>query len=391
MKIDIVCPQFFPSVGGIQIDVYNLAKGLVAQGDDVTVLTSNAVGVRTEKLPAEEVVNGVAVKRFPAIHVPGLPYLALTPGALAGIARRQPDVQHVLSFLPAFLTNMALAAGALRRRPTVMTPVYHPNRSRIYRNLLGRLVDVLFDRRLGLWTLRLADHVIAQTQAELRHYLSKGVRNTSVVPIGVDLEEHDCGPDRANSFARRHGLGERTLLFLGRVEPRKDLATLLRAMPAVVARCPNAELLLVGDRLDHHPEHLCLARELGIASRVRSAGRVPFEDIPAALEAVQVVTVPSIFEVTSRVVLEAWAHRKPVVATRGIGHAEIIGPDAGVVVESQDPRALGEALGALLCDQERARAMGQAGYERLLEGHLWPDIVKRTRMIYEEAALRRRN
>ena len=35
--------------------------------------------------------------------------------------------------------------------------------------------------------------------------------------------------------------------------------------------------------------------------------------------------------------------------------------------------------------------MGQAGYERLLEGHLWPDIVKRTRMIYEEAALRRRN
>ena len=266
----------------------------------------------------------------------------------------------------------------------MVTPVYHPNRARIYHNVIGRLVDAAFDRRAGLKLLAMADRIIAQTDAEAAFYRAHGLDRVVKVPIGVDLEEHQCTPERAQAFAERYGVSGQPILFLGRIEPRKGLPVLLRALPRLLGEAPDATLLLVGDRLDDHPAEARLARDLGIEGRIVSAGRVPFEDIPAAFEVARLVAIPSVFEVTSRVVLEAWAHRKPVVATRGIGYAEIVEPGRGVIVDHGDAEALGDGLVRLFHHPEEAAALGEAGYRHLAEGYLWDDVTAVTRAIYEE-------
>jgi len=390
MKIDIVCPQFLPSVGGIQIDVYNIARRLVERGDRVTVLTSNLVGNSPQKLPAAETIEGIAVKRFPVLPTSPFPLLTLTPTILKSLARRTPDVVHVLSFLPYFLTNAAIVFSKLRRIPLVVTPVFHPNRRKTYNTAIGKLVDVLFDRWLGLKLLRLADCVIAQTKAELCYYRQRGLKNVVQVPIGVDLEKHRCSPEQARRFAEDHHLFGGVVLFLGRMERRKGVDTLLRALPQVAREFPNVRLLVVGDMLAQHKEYRELARSLDVEERTVSVGRVPFSEISAALEAATVVVVPSLYEVTSRVVLEAWAHMKPVVASRNIGYAEIISEETGILTDYGDPVALAAAINHLLADSSQADAKGAAGFRLLQKGFLWDSIVSRTRDVYQETIERHR-
>lgn len=187
-----------------------------------------------------------------------------------------------------------------------------------------------------------------------------------------------------------------TVLFTGRFEHRKGPEVLVRAMPTVLARVPDARLVLVGrDSADRdHPSHAAwlaaLARSAGVADRVdvRDAW-VSRDGVRAALRDAWVCAVPSRWESFGYSAAEAAMAGRPVVASRIGGLSEVVADGVtGLLVDPEDPVGWGQALAAVLADRERARAMGQEAHRRI-RARCDPDrVAAATLEAYHRAAAR---
>jgi glycosyltransferase involved in cell wall biosynthesis len=154
----------------------------------------------------------------------------------------------------------------------------------------------------------------------------------------------------------------------------KDHGSLLRAFATVVAEHPAARLRLVGDGPER-PAAEALTRELGIEPSVEFLG--DRDDVAELLAGSDVLVLASYaIENLPFAVLEAMAVGLPVVATDVGALAELV--DDGVtgwLVPPRDTAALATALGRLVADPERARAMGRAGRDRLDAEFSWTGFV----------------
>ncbi|HEV2347462.1 MAG TPA: GT4 family glycosyltransferase PelF [Actinocrinis sp.] len=161
---------------------------------------------------------------------------------------------------------------------------------------------------------------------------------------------------------------EPTLVFVGRIDPLKDLHTLLRAFALVLEELPAARLRLFGGAPPggewYLEECLALVKQLGIERAVVFEG--PSSAVSEAYAAGQVVVLSSISEGLPFTVLEAMACGRPNVGTDVGGVGEAIG-DTGLVVPPRKPSELAQACLTLLTDHDRRRALGLAARERALE------------------------
>jgi glycosyltransferase involved in cell wall biosynthesis len=160
---------------------------------------------------------------------------------------------------------------------------------------------------------------------------------------------------------------EPVIAWVGRVDPLKDLETLIRALAVVRERVPAARLHLAGPvplgNGGYADACRAVAGQLGLAGAVSWVG--PVASSRGAFAAGQVVALSSISEGMPYTVLEAMMCGRPTVSTDVGGVAEAVG-DAGVVVPPRDPVAFGGACADLLLDAERRRGLGAAGRARAL-------------------------
>jgi polysaccharide biosynthesis protein PelF len=157
-----------------------------------------------------------------------------------------------------------------------------------------------------------------------------------------------------------------TLAWIGRVDPLKDVETLLRAFAEVRAAIPNARLRLFGPtskgREDYMLSCVNLIDELGLVGAATFEGRVG--SVVEAYHAGHVVVLTSISEGLPYTVLEAMASGRPVVATDVGGVGEAVG-DAGILVPPRNPSAVAAACVRLLNDADERRALGEAARDRV--------------------------
>jgi phosphatidylinositol alpha-1,6-mannosyltransferase len=189
------------------------------------------------------------------------------------------------------------------------------------------------------------------------------------------------------------GVGARPLIVcVSRLVARKGQDTLIRAMPAIRRRVPDAALAIVGggpgeDRLR------AMAAELP-AGVVAFSGQVAEEDLPRYYAAGDVFAMPCRtrlggleVEGWGNVFIEAAACGKPVVVGDSGGAREsLVDGETGLLVDGTRVETVADAVGSLLADPERARAMGTAGRERVLRAHTWPAIAARLASWLGEAA-----
>jgi len=390
LKILMVYSEFLPSLGGIQIVMYNIAKRLAERGHKVTIFTSNLVGDKACNLPHEEVVDLIHVSRFKILPPKLLHKLVFTPSVIQALCSIETDIFHVFSYLPTFMANTACLISKHRRMPLIITPIYHPSRAQLYAHaggrisVVGKLVKVLYDDLIGLELLRKADCVIALTEAEARYYRERGIKNVRVVPVGVDLREHACKDEGLEAFKRKYDLGEsRIVLFVGRLEERKGIHYLIKSMPIILSENLDVKLLLVGKDTSCQETLEDLSRRLGIEKNVIFTGPINSTQLLCAYELSDVVAIPSLYEAFGLVVIEAWAHKKPVVASETIGLAETISAEkAGIIVDLGDHEALAEAAVKLLSDQKLSRSMGTKGYQLAKEKFAWNRIIDELERVY---------
>jgi phosphatidylinositol alpha-1,6-mannosyltransferase len=189
-------------------------------------------------------------------------------------------------------------------------------------------------------------------------------------------------------------VGSRPLVVcVSRLVPRKGQDTLIRAMPAIRRRVPDAALAIVGggpseDRLR------AMAADLP-AGTVAFSGQVAEDDLPRYYAAGDVFAMPCRtrlggleVEGWGNVFIEAAACGKPVVVGDSGGAREsLVDGETGILVDGTRVDAVAEAVGDLLADPERARAMGTAGRDRVLRAHTWPAIAGRLAAWLGEAAI----
>jgi len=175
-----------------------------------------------------------------------------------------------------------------------------------------------------------------------------------VAPHGVDHRRFSPNPPAAGSdqdALRRLGIDpqQRFVLFLGTVEPRKDVPTLVRAFSVLADEDRDVALVVAGRRgwkTGPVDDALAASRH---RDRIRWTGYVPDDAVPALLRMAAVVAYPSLAEGYGLPALEALACGAPLVTTRGTAMAELAG-DAATLVMPGDPAGLADALAEVLSD-----------------------------------------
>jgi glycosyltransferase involved in cell wall biosynthesis len=202
-----------------------------------------------------------------------------------------------------------------------------------------------------------------------------------LIPNGVDHTPFNHISPRPNDPTTQRP----TIVALGRLSPEKGFAILIKSIPEVLKRFPDARFTIAGDG----PEREALTGQitnLGLGAVVTLPGRIE-DSAPLLLDA-DIVVVPSLEEGQGIVALEAMAARKPVVASSVGGVVETVEDGVtGVLVPPADPKALASALIQLLCEPEAWEAMGAAGRARVEAEYTVDRMVERTVAVYREVVL----
>jgi len=190
-----------------------------------------------------------------------------------------------------------------------------------------------------------------------------------VIPIGID-------PQLFHPIERVERIPN-SLLFIGRLEKRKGIDFLLRAMPRVVKRIPDAKLYVGGTERKGQGRLQRYARDVHIEGNIEFVGFVPEDELNHWYNRIQVVVVPSVFEGFGLTVVEAMAAGTATIATDVDALRDLVenGVD-GYLVGYGDTEALGDAIVSLLGDGYKRALFVEKGMEKVRGTYRWDTIVE---------------
>jgi glycosyltransferase involved in cell wall biosynthesis len=232
--------------------------------------------------------------------------------------------------------------------------------------------------------LRAADAVIAVSECTKRdaiRFYRIPEEKITVIYEGVNPRFRPASPEAIAAVRARYGLPERFILYVGTIEPRKNLTTLLEAFHHLLATY-DLRLVIVGKKGWLYERFFRRLRELGLENRVLFTGYVPDEDLPAIYSAADLFVFPSLYEGFGLPVLEAMACGTPVICSNTSSLPEVAG-DAALLVDPTDARALTGAMEQVLTNERLWATLRAKGMERA-RGFTWEKAAYRTWEVYQQ-------
>ena len=242
-------------------------------------------------------------------------------------------------------------------------------------------------KRIVPRTIARAGMIIVPSEATRRALLKSTKARPArirVVPFGVSGSFRPA-EDRSvvDAFREQFGIPERYVLFVGRMEPKKNVERLVKAFfAAVMARKLPHKLILAGPDGPSTKPVLKTIRELAFAERVLRIEHVPERSLPLLYAGADCVAMPSIIEGFGFPALEAMACGTPVVTSTDRALRELVPPEAPSAA-ADDLSGLRLALEEVLTDEALAGRLSGAGIERA-RGFTWPRTAEMTRAVYTE-------
>ncbi len=368
MRTLVVTNDFPPRPGGIQAFVRSLAT---RQPDgEIVVYASSWPGAAAYD----------AEQPFPVIRHPAR--LMLPVPAVLRRARQIAVAEACSAVWFGAAAPLGLLAGGLRRagieRVVASTHGHEAGWASIpvARSMLARIgseVDTL---------TYLGDYTRRRIAAALGAAAQRLVR----LPPGVDTRAFSPDVDGSDVRRRYRLTGRPVIVCVSRLVPRKGQDVLVRALPRIQRRVPDAALLVVGGGPDAARLRRVVA-EVGVAADVTLTGSVPWDGLPAYYAAGDVFAMPCRtrrggldVEGLGIVYLEASATGLPVVAGRSGGAPDaVLDGRTGLVVDGHDTVEVADAVGGLLADPQRSAAMGAAGRDWVEREWRWDVLAARLR------------
>jgi len=233
--------------------------------------------------------------------------------------------------------------------------------------------------------LRAADAIIAVSECTKRDAIRfYGIPEEKITVIyeGVSPHFRPASPEAVRAVREKYSLPEHFILYVGTIEPRKNLTALLEAFTNLQSAICNLHLVFVGKKGWLYEGFFRRLRELGLEDRVLFTGYVPDEDLPAIYSAADLFVFPSLYEGFGLPVLEAMACGTPVVCSNTSSLPEVAG-DAALLVDPTDMRALAGAMKRALTDEEKRKEMREKGLRRAAK-FSWEKAATMTLKVYQD-------
>lgn len=386
MKIGFVSDSLSSTAGGIFEIERSLALQLRDLGVKVTAWGVNDPRWAVDREQWQEIECRVRTRLGPRLF-------GYSPGLVADLVESECDLLH----LQHLWMYPSIAVHQWHRRTgkpflvsaNGMLEPWTLSRSRLNKCLAA----LLYEDRM----LHRAACLQANTEKELADFRRYGLRNpVCLIPNGVALPRLEPAPAVES--------GPKTLLFLGRLHPKKGLGNALRAWAKIVKKTPDWQLIIAGwDQGGHLEELKTLCAELGLSQtetastdlltkavegetsppeKVHFVGPVFGAAKEALLRSADAFLLPSFSEGLPMAVLEAWSYRLPVVMTDHCNLPE--GFIAGAAIRvGTDPESIAEGITTLttLSDSER-HAMGEAGRNLVAERFTWESVAGQMKDVY---------
>ena len=317
MKILYFCQLYPPAIcGGGEYIFYQFAKELARRGHKVFVITQRLKGMANyEKL------SGISVYRVgPPIEYKGtlppnllenLGYIvSAVINGIALVLRNRIDIIHSNTYAPALAGQVC---ASLLGKPHIITvhDVYYIVSKDFWNKWASQASFGIFTAKLG----SLIERIVLKLPANIIHTVSKtseydlkicGLRKVTVISNGIALSDYDSVSVKK--------VNPHQAIYIGRLVFHKNLHTVIKAMKKVVAKIPDAKLVVVGDGpLIFSLKKLVMS--LGISENVVFKGRVAHAKKVKLLKESSFLVFPSVVEGFGIVVLEAFACCKPVLVS----------------------------------------------------------------------------
>ncbi len=356
MKILTVLTYYRPHTSGLTIYAERLAKAFVEHGHEVTVMTTQF----EPGLPLEEIMEGVRVIRVPVMLRVSKGVIAPTFGWVATKLVASHDVVQL--HLPQFDAPGVAFRARLFGKPAVLT--YHCDLN-LPPGFFNRLVNFVVHFQNNMAGI-LANHIVTYTQdyADNSPYLSR--YKSKLTPILPPVEMPTPTPEAVAAFALEHRTKEKNPVIgmVTRFASEKGVEVLLDALPTILAKYPNAQVLYAGQHQNVMGEQAYYER---LISRIREyeqkgqwtfLGNLSPLQLAAVYPNLDVITVPSLnsTEAFGLVQIEAMINGVPSVPSALPGVRRPVQMHGmGLVSQIGDPSSLAKSILEVLDDPQKFR------------------------------------
>ncbi len=328
---------------------------------------------------------------------------ALPAGLLwSGAAPAHVEVRSIP--FPRLWTHMRLSLETVIHEPDVLfipahvLPVFHPRRSIVTIHDLGYLhypeMHTSRARRYLDWSTRWNAHRATAVLADSETTKSDLVRSYGAAPdkIHVVYLGRDVGltrvidPLRLDEMRARYGLGRQYLLYVGTIQPRKNLERLVHAFERIcgLPDLADLQLVLAGKQGWLYETLFHQVARAGLQGRVIFPGYVADEDLGALLSGAEAFVFPSLYEGFGIPVLEAGGCGVPVITSNTSSLPEVAG-DAALLVDPLDVDAIADAMYRLVTDASLRAELARRGLENV-KRFSWEKCARETLAVLESVA-----
>jgi glycosyltransferase involved in cell wall biosynthesis len=285
--------------------------------------------------------------------------------------------QHHVPFIFTPLLHSHLAIKDARRRRNKMAdslnPIFKPG------TIHSLVSPCNYHDRYWLKACFEADALITLTDFERNCLIAEGIPAKKIHEVGV-------GPVISNrydgrSFRKIHEIGQESMiLFLGRKHESKGVEEVLKSTRLVWDQHPDAHFVFIGPKEGKANEFFQQYTD----KRIIEMGKVDLEKKTSAIDACDILCMPSMHEALGGVFLEAWALGKPVIAGDTPPVRELLGGGEGGFLVDLNPDEIAEKIVLLLRDMGLRRKMGTWGQKKVAARYSWEFIAERVEDIYQD-------
>lgn len=380
MKVVLATHTFLPRfIGGIPKHVFYLAKELTKFNYDVHILTGDVRGA-----PRVENLNGITVHRFPmfSLRLSAGVYYRIIPSFLPALIKEDPDLIHIHEYHH-FTSDVSAFYARIKDKPLVFT--IHGFYSWTFTT---KFLSKLYDKSLGFFTLRNSKKLMCVSKSLVEEFLRKGAPADKItfIPNGICINDTlDFSRSDFNGFKERNDLlSNKVILAVGRLIKRKGFQVLIRAIPEILRRVPEAKIVIVGPDSGYKFELKRLTAELNAEKAILFTGVLSEQDVKVVYSVANVFVIPSLHESVPTTLLEAMCFGKPCVATSVGGIPDIIENErSGLLVKAGNHNSLANAIIKILQDDSFANYLG-LNARKEVEKYDWSNIASHIRKVYEE-------
>lgn len=362
MRIAVIIDTWFPYIGGGQINAWEIARR-VAKGNIFIDIVTRDNGPDDLKPPKNiKIIKlGPRAKSFDTLSK-----INFLIRSFLYIYPKNYDLVHAHAFLPGIAARLLMVFKGV---PAVFTV----HGTSIGTNLLNPLARYI-EKFILTEILYSAQITVSQDFLNLKNIS----RNIFYIPNSINIKDFD----EVNSKKFKYP----TLIFVGRLHPQKNLLTLILSFKKVSQGRPDIRLEILGDG----PQKAMLREEvknLQLTKSIKFHGEVTGKDLIKLYKSSHIFILPSIYEGQPLILLEAWASKLPVIATK-TGDCQFLikdGVNGYLINNPEDPEEIAKVIKRALASRNLEK-LGLNGYNLIKKNFSWDKSARDTLNVYESLA-----